>query len=388
MNILLGITGSIAAYKSAELARLFIKNGHEVKVVFTKDAHDFIHPNTFSSITNNPVCTEINSGYGTAHIELAKWADLCVIAPATASTIGKLASGIFDNLLTVICSATKSPIFIAPAMNKNMWNNNALKRNIKILEEDGYRFIHPTQGQQACGDFGYGRMEEPVNIVNLITKKDNSSLMGKKVLITSGSTREFMDPIRYIGNSSSGKMGAALAESFKEKGSEVIFITGHSSVSDPQVDSVIKVSSSEDMLQAVRKFHGQCDIFISVAAVSDFKFSAVYKQKFKKKGFIKLDLEPTVDILEDFTNNGANKHCYIIGFAAETEDIIFNAREKLKKKDLDLVVVNQVKKDGFPLGHDKNAVSIIKKSGEILNLKIDSKINIAKKIVKVTEEFF
>lgn len=382
-NIVLGVTGSIATYKAADLVRLFVKADFNVKVVMTENAKQFVHPNTFSALSghrayDNLFDPEINP---MMHIELAKWADAVLIAPASASLIGRLASGIADDLLTTICLATRSKIIIAPAMNMEMWANPIVTDNVKKLQEKyGYEILSPEIGEQACGDFGPGRLMENEKILNFFLHNDTGVMKQMRVLITAGPTQEPIDPVRYISNHSSGKMGYALARACLELGAEVTLISGPTSLARPAGLEFVPVITAEEMRAAVMAKIKNSDIFISAAAVADYTPKEPSQTKIKKLiSELQLFLEKTTDILSA-VGSLENKP-YLVGFAAETDNVIENAKSKLKKKQLDLIVANKVS-SGFPFNSDENEAILIRKDLETINLGRDQKINLARKIMQ------
>lgn len=379
-HILLGITGGIAAYKSCELCRLLVKNGHIVKVVMTEHAKMFIHPNTFAALSGHAVHTD-NFSDPMIHITLAKWADKMIIAPATANMLAKLNVGLADDLLSTICLATEAPIFLAPAMNKVMWQHTAVQQNINNLDHKGFRIIAPTAGEQACGDVGLGRMAEPNDIFNSLIEKP--LLKGKTILITAGPTREPIDPIRHLSNYSSGKMGYALAKAAKIMGAKVVLISGPTCLTKPNVDIFVAVNSAEDMLQAVLEYIPQTHIFISAAAVADYTPLHTETQKIKKsEQTFQLSLKRTQDILM------AIKHMtdvYKVEFCAETENLEQNAQKKLTNKSLDAIIANKIHTDGFPFNAAQNELTWITPS-EKKYLTLDTKQKLAFKIVKLIHE--
>jgi phosphopantothenoylcysteine decarboxylase / phosphopantothenate---cysteine ligase len=385
-NIILAVTGGIAAYKACELARLFIKSGAAVKVVMTESAENFIHPNTFSALTGNPVYTDIFSD-PMLHIDLAKWADEIIIAPATAATISRIASGLAEDLLTTICIATKAKIFIAPAMNTVMWSHPSTQRNINTLKEDGYQIIEPTSGQQACGDIGFGRLAEPESIFETISSKENTLIKNIHVLITAGPTQENIDPVRYISNFSSGKMGYAIAEAFQEMGATVTIVTGPTHLAAPPHCELLQVKTANDMLDAVNKLIHQNDIFISAAAVSDYQAKHLSSHKIKKTTEpFTLELMKTRDILE---NLAQQKHsAFIVGFCAETDNLLEQAKIKLTRKKLDVIIANEVREDGFPFHQDDNEVVYLTKEGKEIFFEKENKKSLAIKLVEHIMEAF
>jgi phosphopantothenoylcysteine decarboxylase/phosphopantothenate--cysteine ligase len=361
-RILLGVTGGIAAYKSAEIVRRLREREAEVRVVMTRAAGAFIGPLTFQALSGNPVHTELLDP-GTesvmGHIELARWCDAVVIAPASANVIAKLAHGLADDLLTTLCLATRSPIVIAPAMNQVMWQAEATQANCRILEQRGVRFLGPGVGDQACGEVGPGRMLEPGEIIEgLAAIFGTDILQGARIVITAGPTREAIDPVRYLSNRSSGKMGYAIARAAREAGAVVILVSGPVALPPPEGVRVVPVESAEEMYRAVMEEMPRCDIFIGVAAVADYRPSAPASQKIKKaKETLTLALEPTEDIL---ARVAALPHApFTVGFAAETENPEQYARMKLSAKALDMIAVNQVNRPDLGFGSEENALQVI-----------------------------
>lgn len=389
-NIVLCVTGSIAAYKSAEIIRLLIKNNFQVKVVMTDHAKQFIHPATLSTLSHHPVYDQLfDSAHAPMmHIDLARWADLILIAPATASIIGKLSAGFADDLLTTICLATTAKIILAPAMNKNMLENVFVKNNIAQLQKNGVDILHADNGEQACGDYGEGRMQEPAAIVNHIINKNNAQLKGKTVLITAGPTVEPIDPVRFISNHSSGKMGYCLAQSGYELGATVILISGPTALPKPTQHHFIAITTADEMHQAVMQNISHADIFISCAAVADYTPNKIAEHKIKKSSdLFSLELIKTKDILADVAR--LQKKPFIVGFSLETDSMIENAKNKLIQKQLDAIIANQVHAKDTPFNSDDNAVIFISKASCVTKLEKDSKKNIAEKIMAlVCEEYF
>ena len=363
-NIVLGVTGSIAAYKAAELVRLFKKRGYDVKVVLTKSGSEFITPLTLETLSKNPVVSDMfvrETPYEVEHISLAKWADAFLVAPATANFLGKYANGIADDFLTTTVMATRAPVIIAPAMNTAMYESPANQANMKTLTERGVYFSEPDEGELACGDTGRGRMADPADIVSfteriLNIKKD---LCGKKVLVTAGATIEDIDPVRYITNRSTGKMGAKLARACSERGADVCLVAGESAeAAVPSSVRTIRVRSAEDMCAAVHAEIEGCDIFISAAAPADFTPANYSDKKIKKTtgtDNLILELERTTDILKSVAENKNGR--IHIGFAAETDNTEENALKKLSDKNLDAIVLNDVSKPGRGFAADTNAVT-------------------------------
>ncbi len=385
-NILLGVSGGIAAYKAAELTRLFIKSGYNVKVVMTEGAKQFIHQNTFAALTNNQVYHDTFDPNHPImmHIDLAKWADLIIIAPASAASISRLASGLCSDLLTTVCIASEAQIFIAPAMNKTMWNSCAVQQNVHQLEKQKVKIIYPASGEQACGDVGFGRMQEPEHILKSVNKSLNyeKKLDGLKVVITAGPTRESLDPVRYISNHSSGKMGYALAIACANAGAEVTLISGPTNIEKPKnINRLINVTTAEEMHKAAVEKSSKADIFISAAAVVDYKPLQKATNKIKKHGDkLTLELIKTPDILTAISKLKDRPIC--IGFAAETENLIENAKLKLQKKRLDAIIANQICTSGAPFYSDDNKVTWIDNNNQI-ELNLMPKDEIAEEIVEL-----
>lgn len=389
-EIIVGVTGSIACYKAVDLASRLGKLGANVNVIMTKEATQFVSPLTFQTISCNPVYFEMFKSvslqdYGIKHISLAKRADMIVVAPATANIISKFACGIADDPLTSTILATRAPILVAPAMNEGMFRNKILQENIAKLKKQNFKFIGPVKGRLACGEEGEGRMVEPEEIVkeivNLIGIKQD--LKGKKILVTAGPTREFIDPIRYISNPSSGKMGFALAQEAYDRGAEVRLISGPTDLKPPEGVEYIHISSAKELEKEVKHAFKSRDVIIMSAAVSDWSRARRMNSKIKTEGELNLKLKRTPDILADLGRNKGKR--VLVGFAVETEDIIENAKKKLREKNLDLIVANQAKGD-YPFGSDKNKVIIIERNGKVIRLPELPKTEIARKILdRVTQ---
>ncbi|MDA1475593.1 bifunctional phosphopantothenoylcysteine decarboxylase/phosphopantothenate--cysteine ligase CoaBC [Bacillus changyiensis] len=368
-NILLGVSGGIAVYKAAALTSKLVQAGANVKVVMTKSACQFVSPLTFQALSRHEVYTdtfEERNPHVIAHIDVADWADLVIIAPATANIIGKLASGIADDMLTTTLLATCAPVWIAPAMNVHMYDHPAVQRNIGTLYKDGYRFIEPSEGYLACGYVGKGRMEEPEQIIQLIKEhfsaKQDSPLKGKNVVVTAGPTREQIDPVRFFSNHSTGKMGYALAEEAQKLGAHVTLITGPTSLQAPTDVEVVSVTSAADMFDAVLSRFAESDIVIKTAAVADYKPKHIHDHKLKKKdGALVIELERTKDILKELGERKTNQ--IIVGFAAETQHVEDYAQEKLMVKNLDMIVANNIAEDGAGFGTDTNIVTVYHRDG-------------------------
>ncbi|WP_066318359.1 bifunctional phosphopantothenoylcysteine decarboxylase/phosphopantothenate--cysteine ligase CoaBC [Bacillus sp. FJAT-29814] len=390
-KILLCVTGGIAVYKAAALTSKLVQAGAHVKVVLSESAAKFVTPLTFQALSRNDVYTDTfdeKNPQVIAHIDLADWADLVLVAPATANIIGKLAGGIADNMITTTLLATSAPVWIAPAMNVHMYDHPAVKRNLAILAEFGCQFIEPGEGYLACGYVGKGRLEEPEKIVSTIQAyfagREAKRLAGKTVLLTAGPTREKIDPVRFISNHSSGKMGYALAEEAKKQGARVILVSGPVSLQVPTGVELVKVESAEEMYQAVLEHFSEADVVIKTAAVADYRPKIVHDHKVKKQtGDAILELERTKDIL--FELGKRKEHQLLIGFAAETNDVDDYARKKLSAKNADMIVANNVKADGAGFGTDTNIVTLFKRNGSSIELPLMSKAAVAGKIIEEIE---
>jgi phosphopantothenoylcysteine decarboxylase / phosphopantothenate---cysteine ligase len=349
-RILLGVTGGIAAYKSPDLVRRLRERGAEVQVVMTASAREFVTATTFQAVSGRPVRTDLWDAAAEAamgHIELARWAEVVLIAPATADFLARLAAGQADDLLTTLCLATEAPVTVAPAMNHIMWANAATRANVGTLQQRGIHIFGPGSGDQACGEVGEGRMLEPLELVDRIAALPNGTgpLLGRRVLISAGPTRERIDPVRFISNRSSGKMGFAVAQAAREAGAEVVLVSGPVSLPTPAGVRRIDVESAADMLAAVLKEVEGTDIFISTAAVADYRPARPADQKIKKTSdTLDLCMERTSDVLATVAARADRP--FVVGFAAETESVEQNARLKLLKKNLDMIAANEV-------GHDK-----------------------------------
>jgi phosphopantothenoylcysteine decarboxylase/phosphopantothenate--cysteine ligase len=361
------VTGGIAAYKSLELVRRLIERGAEVQVVMTEAAQKFITPLSFQALSGRPVRSDLWDGAAEAamgHIELARWAELVLIAPASADFIARLAGGRADDLLATLCVATEAPIAVAPSMNRVMWANKATQANIDRLIGRGVRILGPGSGSQACGEVGLGRMWEPQQLAeDLLEPAPNAGLLaGLNVLITAGPTRERLDPVRYLTNRSSGKMGFAVAAAAREAGAHVTMVSGPVHLATPAGVTRIDVESARDMYAAVHRHLAEADLFIAAAAVADFQPVTVAKHKIKKQGTaVKLDLEPAPDIVKSVAEMA--KRPFVVGFAAETDDVEDNARAKLKRKKLDMIAANHVG-DGIAFDCDDNALTVLWPGGQ------------------------
>ncbi|MEZ4722044.1 MAG: bifunctional phosphopantothenoylcysteine decarboxylase/phosphopantothenate--cysteine ligase CoaBC [Flavobacteriales bacterium] len=390
-KILLGITGSIAAYKSILLVRELVKLGAQVKVVCTTSALDFVTPLTLSTVSKNPVHSSFVSNPQTGewvnHVALGKWADLMIIAPLSASSLSKLVSGQCDNLLLVTYLSATCPVMVAPAMDLDMYAHWTTQENLNKLKSKGVQVIEAEEGELASGLVGQGRMAEPEHIIKFVEQyfQGNGSLAGKRILVTAGPTYEMIDPVRFIGNFSSGKMGYAIANEAASRGARVVLISGpvHGVLASDGVD-LVDVTSAEDMLNAVLKFAGQIDIFIMAAAVADYRPKIQFDQKQKKEGIgiSKIELEETKDILKTIgtQKNGAK----VIGFALETENEIENARRKLRNKNADMIVLNSLNDLGAGFGTETNKVTFVFDDMEVVH-SLKSKAEVAKDILNAIE---
>jgi phosphopantothenoylcysteine decarboxylase / phosphopantothenate---cysteine ligase len=382
-RIILGVTGGIAAYKSPDLVRRLIERGAEVQVVMTAAAQRFVTPMTFQAVAGRPVRSDLWDGAAEAamgHIELARWAQLVLIAPASADFIARLAGGRADDLLATLCVATEAPLVLAPAMNRVMWANKATQANVDTLISRGVRILGPASGNQACGEIGAGRMWEPKQLAEtLLEPPVNAGLLnGLNVLITAGPTRERLDPVRYLTNRSSGKMGFAVAAAAREAGAHVTLVTGPVQLPTPAGITRINIESARDMYAAVHRHVADVDVFIAAAAVADFQPVTVAKQKIKKQGgAVKLDLEPAPDIVKSVAEMA--KRPFVVGFAAETNDVEENARSKLKRKKLDMIAANQVG-DGMAFDCEDNALTVLWPGGKA-EVARAPKIDVARELI-------
>ena len=379
-NILIGVSGGIACYKVCDVVSRLKKLNSNVDVIMTKSAVEFVSPLTFQTLSQNFVYVDMfkePKTFEVEHISLAKKADIVLIAPATGNIIGKIASGIADDMLTTVIMATRAKVIFAPAMNTNMYTNPIVQDNIKKLSEMGYEFIKPGKGRLACGDYGEGKMAEPEIIVDYILNSfHKDDLKDKKIVITAGPTIEPLDPVRYMTNFSSGKMGYALAEEAKKRGGEVVLITGPVNLTPPYGVEIIKINTTIEMLNAVEKNFGDCDILIKAAAPLDYRPETVSKDKIKKNGeSLQLKFVPNPDIAAHFGKFKRNQ--IIVGFAAETNNVIEYAKGKLKKKNFDFIVVNDISKDGAGFRTDTNIVSIIDNKDVVDNYPLMEKRKLA-----------
>jgi phosphopantothenoylcysteine decarboxylase / phosphopantothenate---cysteine ligase len=382
-RVLLGVTGGIAAYKSPDLVRRLIERGADVQVVMTSAAQRFVSPMTFQAVSGRPTRSDLWDNTAEAamgHIELARWAQIVLIAPASADFLARLAGGRADDLLCTLCVATEAPIMLAPAMNRVMWANKATRANVETLIARGVRILGPASGNQACGEVGAGRMWEPIQLSEAVLAPPVNAgiLAGLNVLITAGPTRERLDPVRYLTNRSSGKMGFAVAEAAREAGAHVTVVSGPVQLQTPTGVTRINVESARDMYAAVHRQVGDADIFIAAAAVADFQPVTVAKQKIKKQGgSVKLELEPAPDIVKSVADMA--KRPFVVGFAAETNDVEDNARIKLKRKKLDMIAANEVG-DGIAFDCEDNALTVIWPGGK-MEVARGPKIDVARELI-------
>ena len=384
-NILLGVTGGIAAYKSAEIVRHLKKSGASVRVVMTRSAEEFITPLTLQALSGNRVSTELLDAEAEAamgHIELAKWADGILIAPATANTIARLSSGRGDDLLSTVTLAFDGPISVAPAMNQAMWRDERTQENLKKLIDQDFGICGPGSGEQACGDVGLGRMLEPLDIINMFSLSFNEgTLSGKKILITAGPTQEPIDPVRFITNRSSGKMGYSLVEAALESGANVTLISGPVNIEPPSNCNFVSIKTAKEMYDAVMHHISGMDVYIGTAAVSDYSPAKASDSKIKKDGSnspMVLELKENEDILKSVSE--LDQRPYVVGFAAETNDLIKNAEKKLSNKNLDLIIANDVSNKEIGFDSDDNEVTLITEKDKYL-IERQNKRKVSKKII-------
>jgi len=382
-NVLLGVSGGIAAYKSAELIRELQNRGAQVRVIMTHGAQEFITALTLQALSGNPVHTQLldeRAELGMGHIELARWADLLLMAPATADLIARLSAGRADDLLTTVALATAAPLMLAPAMNQQMWKDQATTANINTLRSRGAQIVGPAAGLQACGDVGVGRMEEPAAIADAAAGLFRTGeLAGKRVVITAGPTREALDPVRYISNNSSGKMGYALARAAIDAGAITTVISGPVNLDAPDHAHIVRVQSAEEMLKQCLRLLPECDIFIACAAVADYRPATIEDQKIKKgPQEVTLQLVRTPDIVAAVA--ASDHRPYTVGFAAETNDMLTYAREKMQRKGLDMIVANDVSDQSIGFNSNENAATVLWHDGEQV-LERASKGVIARQIV-------
>ncbi|MDM7864409.1 bifunctional phosphopantothenoylcysteine decarboxylase/phosphopantothenate--cysteine ligase CoaBC [Staphylococcus borealis] len=393
-HILLAVTGGIAAYKAIDLTSKLTQAGYDVRVMLSEHAQEFVTPLAFQAISRNPVYTNTfkeENPQEIQHVALGDWADAIIIAPATANVIAKLSVGIADDMLTSTLLATETPTFIAPAMNVHMYENKRTQHNINVLAQDGYRFIEPGDGYLACGYVAKGRMEEPLQIVKVINDffhsqkvKTHSSFKGKHALVTAGPTVEVIDPVRYVSNRSSGKMGYALAEALQKRGAHVTLVTGPTQLVDPIGVDVVHIESAEDMFEAVTTRFDQQDIVFKAAAVSDYTPMEVLDHKMKKQdGDLAVTFKRTKDILKYLGEHKA--HQYLVGFAAETQNIEAYAQDKLKRKNADVIISNNVGDKTIGFKSDDNELTMHFKTNEMINIKRGKKVQLAEQILDELE---
>ncbi|MFE6135484.1 bifunctional phosphopantothenoylcysteine decarboxylase/phosphopantothenate--cysteine ligase CoaBC [Bacillus sp. NPDC057893] len=388
-KILLCVTGGIAVFKAAALTSKLTQAGAIVKVMMSESAMKFVTPLTFQALSRHDVYTDTfdeKDSAVIAHIDLADWADIVLVAPATANCIGKLAGGIADDMITTTLLATTAPVWIAPAMNVHMYENKIVQKNMMTLKTLGYTFIEPGEGFLACGYVAKGRLEEPEVIIGRLEEafSEQKPLQGKRILITAGPTREKIDPVRFMTNFSSGKMGYAIAEVAASLGADVILVSGPTALESPLHVTTIQVESAQDMLEAVLQHYQNVDVVIKTAAVADYRPKYVHDNKMKKKnGDAVIELERTVDILK--TLGEKKDRQLLIGFAAETTNIEEYATRKLREKNANMIVANDVKAQGAGFGTDTNIVTMYRKNGEIIELPLLTKKEVAREILKQIE---
>jgi phosphopantothenoylcysteine decarboxylase/phosphopantothenate--cysteine ligase len=389
MKVALGVTGGIAAYKAAEIVRLLQDRGVRVQVIMTRAAQEFVRPLTFAALSGEKVITGMfssgeehaaNIDSAIEHIAVAQSIDALLVAPATADVLAQFAQGIASDFLTTLYLATTVPVVVAPAMNVNMWNHPATQANLEVLRQRGVKIVEPGAGYLACGMTGSGRLAENEVIVSAVLEALGASqdLAGETVLITAGPTREKIDPARYLTNRSSGRMGYAIAEAALRRGARVLLVSGPTALTPPGAAELTRVESAEQMREAVLNLLPQATIVIKTAAVSDYRAKSASLQKIKRKGPITLDLEPTVDILQEISVRRQSQ--IVVGFAAETENVLENARQKLAAKHLDAIVVNDVSREGVGFDSDRNQVTIITHD-EIVEVPETTKWEVAQRVL-------
>lgn len=388
MKIALGVSGGIAAYKAAEILRLLQDRGIRVQVVMTAATEEFVRPLTFASLSGEKVITNMfgapdsqaNVDSAIEHIAVAQTIDALLVAPATADVLARFAQGIANDFLSTLYLATTAPVVVAPAMNINMWNHPATQGNLGILRQRGVRIVEPGEGYLACGMTGSGRLAENEKIVAAVMEALGASqdLAGETVMVTAGPTREKIDPVRYLTNRSSGRMGYAIAEAALRRGARVLLVSGPTAIEAPGAAELTRVETAEEMHAAVLRLLPESTIVIKTAAVADFRPKAVAAQKIKRKGETTLELEPTADILSAVARNKTSQ--IVIGFAAETENVLENARKKLASKALDAIVVNDVSREGIGFDSERNAVTIIS-HGEVIEVPETSKWEVAHRVL-------
>lgn len=388
MKIALGVSGGIAAYKAAEIVRLLQDQGIRVQVIMTQAAQEFIRPLTFAALSGEKVITGMfaaeeqtpNIDSAVEHIALAQSIDCLLVAPATADVLAKFAQGIANDFLTTLYLATTAPVVVAPAMNVNMWNHPATQANLEILKKRGVKVVDPGEGYLACGMTGFGRLAENESIVAAALESLGVSqdFVGETVLITAGPTREKIDPVRYLTNRSSGRMGYALAEAALRRGARVLLVSGPTALKPPSAAELTWVESAEEMRQAALALLPQASVVIKTAAVSDYRPKSVSGQKIKRAGSMSVELEPTADILAELVRHRQSQ--IIVGFAAESENVLENARRKLLAKSLDAVVVNDISHEGVGFDSDRNAVTILTHQ-EVVDVPVTTKWEVAQRVL-------
>src|ERR1700675_2971408 len=391
MKVALGVSGGIAAYKAAEVVRLLQDRGIRVQVIMTQGAQQFVRPLTFAALSGEKVITDMFAAGGDEnaqpnidsaieHIAVAQSIDALVVVPATSDILAKFAQGIANDFLTTLYLATTAPVVVAPAMNVNMWNHEATQANLEVLRKRGVRIVEPGDGYLACGMTGSGRLAENETIVAAVMEALGASqdLAGETVLVTAGPTREKIDPVRYLTNRSSGRMGYAIAEAALRRGARVLLVSGPTAIDAPGAAELTRVETAEEMLAAVLKLLPESTVVIKTAAVADFRPKAAAGQKIKRKGETTLQLEPTADILAEVARRKTSQ--VVVGFAAETENVLENARKKLASKSLDAIVVNDVSREGIGFDSDRNAVTIISQS-EVVEVPETSKWEVAHRVL-------
>lgn len=397
-RVVLGVTGGIAAYKSPDLVRRLRERGADVRVVMTRGAREFVTPLTFQAVSGNPVHTELldeHAEAGMGHIELARWAERILVAPATAHALARLAHGFADDLLATVCLATAAPIVVAPAMNGQMWRASAVRENLARLRARGVEVLGPGTGDQACGEVGEGRMLEPIEIADALMAmaetetgraSEAGALAGLRVMVTAGPTREALDPVRFITNHSTGKMGYALAEAAREAGAVVTLVSGPTALEPPRGVELVSIESAADLHRAVIERIAGEDVFVAAAAVADYRPQSFSSSKLKKApGPRSIALERTVDVLAEV--GALERPPFTLGFAAETDDVERNARSKLERKRLDLIAANRVGVAGSGFAADDNALTVYWRGGQIV-LGTAPKTTLARRLVEIVAEHY
>ncbi|KGX93221.1 phosphopantothenoylcysteine decarboxylase [Pontibacillus halophilus JSM 076056 = DSM 19796] len=385
-NVILGVSGGIAAYKASALTSKLVQAGANVTVMMTESATQFVSPLTFQALSRNPVYTDTfdeKIPEQISHIDVADWADLIVLAPATANLVGKLANGIADDMLTTTLLASEAPVYVAPAMNVHMYAHPAVQANLKRLESFGYKFIEPGEGYLACGYVGKGRLEEPLTIVRVLEEQESKEqpLVGKHVLITAGPTQESVDPVRFFTNHSSGKMGYAIARQAADLGASVTLVSGPVSLDTPPGVKRIDVVSAEDMYEAVLNEMESADVIIKAAAVADYRPKETYSSKMKKQeGPLTLQFERTKDILKE-VGKRRREGQFIVGFAAETDEPVRYGQEKMERKRLDAIVVNDISAEGAGFKGDTNVVTYLNRNGKQEAYPLLTKDDVARRLL-------